>query len=159
MNTQHSPHSNRSNADRWLKAIGAIVVLWAAAKIIGSILTPGMVLLAIALWLIVRANKKRKAQPQLQFVPAQSNQFTSPDYFAAQPVYPQAMYPQPVSQPPRGYWMPTAANPAGRPTQMPVMQAPIVPTHIVDTRTAAEREIEDYVEQAWPHVKAQQPKI
>jgi beta-lactamase regulating signal transducer with metallopeptidase domain len=64
MNTQHSPHSNRSNADRWLKAIGAIVVLWAAAKIIGSILTPGMVLLAIALWLIVRANKKRKAQPQ-----------------------------------------------------------------------------------------------
>jgi hypothetical protein len=137
-------NSSRSHhVDRWLKVIGALFVLYISAKIIGAVLSPGMVFLGIALWLVVRSHNKRQSKPVMQYVPAHSPHHSTPAYSA--PVY--------VPQPPRGYWMPTAA-PQYAPTQRAA--APLAAA-IIDTRTDAEREIETYVEHAWPHVKLHGP--
>jgi hypothetical protein len=144
----NSSGSSRSHhVDRWLKVIGAMAVLYFAAKVIGAVLSPGMVFFAIALWLVVRSHNKRQPKPVMHILPTA------------------AMY---APQPPRGYWMPTAAPQYGAPryaAAQPMPQAAsFVPSSapssvapIIDTRSDAEREIESYVEQAWPHVKLQRP--
>ncbi len=119
----------------WLKVIGALAVLWLTAKVIGAILSPGMLLLGLVVWLVVRSqrNKAQKAaKPVVHFVPTA---MTFP--FAASQPMPYAQPVQPV--PPAGYWMP---SPSPSPSPSPVL----------DERTLAEREIEEYVQRSWPNV-------
>jgi hypothetical protein len=105
----------------WLKVIGALAVLWLTAKVIGALLSPGMVALGIVLWLIVRSHRRKAQKPVVHFVPTATT-------FPFPPAAPMS---SPV--PPAGYWMPTSAP------------------RVFDVRTQAEREIEDYVQQTWPN--------
>jgi hypothetical protein len=174
--THRSPE--RSTADVVLKALGFLFALWIAARIIGWLISPGVVLLAIALWLIVRSQRKRAAKPQaLAWVPSQTG-IVQPGPFAptayASTPYASAPYPTtqtwtptpaapvfftPVSapMPPRGYWAPT------QPGAVMTAPSPVVdlsstpsrttaPSSYTDIRTPAEREIEDFVERSWPNV-------
>ncbi len=131
----------------WLKIIGALTVLWLTAKIIGAILSPGMLILGLVLWLVVRSQRNRAhkaAKPVVHFVPT-SMTFPFPN---SQPMQPTA---------PAGYWMPVAA-PA--PTtvvhsfhpQPGHLATSGQPSQVLDVRTQAEREIEDYVQKSWPNV-------
>jgi hypothetical protein len=134
----------------WLKVIGALAVLWLTAKVIGAVLSPGFLILALVIWLIVRSQRNKTPKPVVHFVPA-SGHFAGPAAHHSAPV----QYGAPV--PPAGYWMPqpSAANPTvvhafvARPTS-PTPQAASAP--ILDVRTQAEREIEEYVQSSWPNV-------
>ncbi len=112
----------------WLKVIGALAVLWLTAKVIGALLSPGMVALGLVLWLIVRSHRRKAQKPVVHFVPTAT----------AFPFPPAAPMSSPMSVsspvPPAGYWMPTSAP------------------QVFDVRTQAEREIEDYVQHSWPNV-------
>jgi hypothetical protein len=171
----HSPSSAnshpKSNTDRILKLLGALVVLWAGAKIIGWLLSPGLILLAVALWLVVRSQRKAQKpakvahfssapsaswqpQPQYGTDPSGSHvrhsinpawqgqphvqamhmpQYAQPQYVQPQYVQPQYAQPQYGQQPPQYAYQTPAAK-------------------ILDHRTQAEREIEDFVERSWPNV-------
>jgi hypothetical protein len=109
-----SSSSRSSNADRALKVLGLVLAIWIAARVIGWLFSPGLLLLAIAIWLIVRSQRNRK-QP-VAFVPAPMMPLAGP--LAGPPAGPLAspmsgpvagpVYWQGAPVPPKGYWMPTA---------------------------------------------------
>jgi hypothetical protein len=140
-----------------LKLIGLAVVVWVAARIIGWLISPGFILLAIALWLIVRSQRNKKQQPaQLTWVPQPTHPVPPVGW-----TYPYASSPVPPS-PPRGYWAPTVPVPPAMsytPQPVPYGSTVVMPAPagqplrpFTDLRTPAEREIEDYVERSWPNV-------
>jgi hypothetical protein len=160
--------STRSNTDRVLKVLGALVVLWAAAKVLGWLLSPGFILLAIALWFVVRSQRKAQKPPAMAyFTPAPMAPWQAQPTWQGQanvqamnpvnPMYayqPHAYQPHPggmqAPQPPvPGMYMPAPATTA--PMSYPVSPAP-GEAKILDHRTQAEREIEDFVERSWPNV-------
>jgi hypothetical protein len=126
---------SRSNSDRVLKVLGLVLAIWIAARVVGWLFSPGLLLVALAIWLIVRSQRNEKQQVVYQPAPfAQaSNQFTSP--FAgpmvtplAAPMAAPAPMPGPMPAgvvPPKGYWAPT--RPAkGSPLQfVPAGYAPV----------------------------------
>ena len=134
----------------WLKVIGALALLWLTAKVIGAILSPGLLVLALVIWLIVRSQRNKAPKPVVHFVPASGHFAGSAARHGAQHHYGTPM-------PPAGYWMPQP-SPASSTLMHSFVPRPgsstaqVVPTPILDVRTQAEREIEDYVQSTWPNL-------
>ncbi len=146
-----SSSRSRSTTDTVLKALGALLVLWAAAKVIGWLLSPGLILLAVALWLVVRSQRKAQKPQQVNYFVPQATAWQGQPHVQAMnhqagPTYTNYST-SPAQSAPSGYWMPTAA-PTGASASVP----PTVSAPILDHRTQAERDIEDYVERSWPNV-------
>ncbi len=155
--------STRSNTDRVLKVLGALVVLWAAAKVLGWLLSPGFILLAIALWFVVRSQRKAQKPPAMAyFTPAPAAPWQAQPTWQAQTTWQgqpnvQAMTPNPMYA-----YQPQAGGVQAPQPQVPGMFMPAPAStsspasfgeaKILDHRTQAEREIEDFVERSWPNV-------
>jgi hypothetical protein len=176
VNSSKTPTS--SSQFNWLKVIGALTVLWLAAKIIGTLLSPGVIALAIVVWLIVRSQRNKANKPVAQFVPMGAPVYQAgvgaPAMWSPAPagfpvssapaahsqfgLVPFGVGPVPFSSnmaPQTTTTMTPTITPTMAPTvtlPLPARPVPAVGAPVFDERSAAEREIEEFVQRSWPNV-------